>query len=111
MTHPTLGHHMPSQTPSQTTGTTSDQHQPISTPGARPTPLGPDQTGGERLTPTHHHLRLTRDNERRVRALFEVGADEYAFTSTFSSPVESDADGEVTQWGTCVLPGGEAVAS
>ncbi|MER6068013.1 DUF4331 family protein [Streptomyces sp. NPDC001817] len=43
-------------------------------------------------------------------ALFEVGADEYAFTSTFSSPVESDADGEVTQWGTCVLPGGEAVA-
>ncbi|WP_030410755.1 DUF4331 family protein [Streptomyces sp. NRRL S-1448] len=43
-------------------------------------------------------------------SLFEVGPDEHAFTCTFSGPVESDADGEVTQSGTCVLPNGEAVA-
>ena len=43
-------------------------------------------------------------------ALFEVGADEYAFTCTFAGPVEPDADREVVQWGTCVLPDGEAVA-
>ncbi|WP_333772689.1 DUF4331 family protein [Streptomyces sp. IBSBF 3136] len=43
-------------------------------------------------------------------SLFEVGADEYAFTCTFSGPIESDVGGEVAQWGTCVLPDGEAVA-
>ncbi|GHD98860.1 DUF4331 family protein [Streptomyces alanosinicus] len=43
-------------------------------------------------------------------SFFEVGADEYAFTCTFSGPVESDTGGEVTQWGTCALPDGEAVA-
>ncbi|MGW7521923.1 DUF4331 family protein [Streptomyces sp. NPDC054783] len=42
--------------------------------------------------------------------LFELGVDEYAFTCTFSGPVESEAGGETTQWGTCVLPDGEAVA-
>jgi hypothetical protein len=44
------------------------------------------------------------------RSLFEVGADEYVFTCTFSGTVESDAGEEVTQRGTCVLPDGEAVA-
>ncbi|MFF3920653.1 DUF4331 family protein [Streptomyces sp. NPDC001852] len=43
-------------------------------------------------------------------SLFEVGTDEYAFTCTFSGPVGSDADGEVTQRGTCLLPDGESVA-
>ncbi|MFF8726295.1 DUF4331 family protein [Streptomyces sp. NPDC015171] len=41
---------------------------------------------------------------------FELGADEYAFTCTFSGPVESDTGGELPQWGTCVVPEGESVA-
>ncbi|WP_031174174.1 DUF4331 family protein [Streptomyces durhamensis] len=44
-------------------------------------------------------------------SLFDVGTDEYAFTCTFSAPSGSDANGRLTQQGTCTLPTGEPVSS
>ncbi|MFF8400588.1 DUF4331 family protein [Streptomyces sp. NPDC014846] len=43
-------------------------------------------------------------------AAFDIGADEYAFSCTFSGPAESGTGEEVTQQGVCVLPNGESVA-
>jgi len=40
---------------------------------------------------------------------FDVGADEYAITCTFSPPAGPDGNGLPTQRGTCVLPTGESV--
>jgi uncharacterized protein DUF4331 len=40
----------------------------------------------------------------------DVGCKEYAFTSTFSAPAGPDANGDLTQRGTCVLPSGEAIS-
>ncbi|MEV4739959.1 DUF4331 family protein [Streptomyces sp. NPDC049555] len=44
-------------------------------------------------------------------SLFDVGTDEYAFTCIFSAPSGSDANGMLTQQGTCTLPTGEPVSS
>src|SRR5262249_58319353 len=40
----------------------------------------------------------------------DVGSNEYAFTCRFSAPVGPDANGDLTQRGTCVLPSGETVS-
>ncbi|QHA04691.1 DUF4331 domain-containing protein [Streptomyces broussonetiae] len=43
-------------------------------------------------------------------ALFDVGADEFALTCTFSAPAGPDEDGRSAQRGTCVLPSGASVS-
>ncbi|MBV8716563.1 MAG: DUF4331 family protein [Chloroflexi bacterium] len=40
----------------------------------------------------------------------DVGTDESTFISTFSAPVGPNANGDLTQPGTCVLPSGEAIS-
>jgi Domain of unknown function (DUF4331) len=41
---------------------------------------------------------------------FEVGEEEYAFTVTFSAPIEGNGSGTVAQVGTCTAPGGRQVS-
>jgi len=41
---------------------------------------------------------------------FEAGADEYAFTFTFTAPVQGNGSGTVAQYGTCTAPGGQQLS-
>ena len=40
---------------------------------------------------------------------FEVGAQEYTFTCTFTAPIEGNGSGTLAQAGTCTTPGGRQV--
>ena len=41
---------------------------------------------------------------------FEVGAEEHAFTVTFTAPIQGNGNGTVAQAGTCTAPGGRQVS-
>jgi hypothetical protein len=73
-------------------------------PNARPTALFSDAAS------YRFRVRPAAVPAARPGSLFDVGTDEYAFTCTFSAPVRPDADGELTQQGTCALPNGETIS-